>query len=153
MPCGRSGGIATEIVSPDALTRASSRALPAPSINRIAPGVTASLKRSSTAFGALASMLPLAGSTATSAACADAPVVKPTTQRQRRERGEQAHQGFGRSFTPGAGDLPSCECPAPSAGISIQRLTPVSHSWTTGKYSVVFGFRLSVRKLLMTNSS
>ena len=135
------------------LTRASSRALPAPSISWIAPGVTASLKRSSTAFGALASMLPLAGSTETSAACADAAVENADNEEQRRERGEKAHQGFGSSFTPGAGDLPSCECAAPSAGISIQRLTPFSHSCTTGKYSVVFGFRLSVRKLLMTNSS
>lgn len=74
MPCGRSGGIATEMPSPDVVTRASSRALPAPSINWIAPGVTASLKRNSTAFGAVARILPLAGSTEISAACADAPV-------------------------------------------------------------------------------
>ena len=32
-------------------------------------------------------------------------------------------------------------------GISIQRLIPCSHSCTTGKYSVVFGFRLPVRKV------
>jgi hypothetical protein len=62
------------MLSPIVVTRASSRALPAPSINWIAPGVTASLKRSSTALGAALRMLPLAGSTAISAACADAPV-------------------------------------------------------------------------------
>jgi len=31
--------------------------------------------------------------------------------------------------------------------------TPCSHSCTVGKYSVLFGFRPSVRKVLMTNSS
>ena len=51
---------------------------------------------------------------------------------QQQQRREKAHQGFV-SFTPGAGHLPSCEWVAPSGGISIQRLTPCSHSCTTGK--------------------
>jgi hypothetical protein len=62
--------------------------------------------------------------------------------------------GFDISLRPGAGDLPSWLWdPAPSFGISIQRLTPFSHSCTTGKYNVVFGFSLLVKKLAKTNSS
>ena len=58
--------------------------------------------------------------------------------------GKDTYQGF-ISLTPGAGHLPSCEWVAPSGGISIQRLTPCSHSCTTGKYSVVSGLRPAVR--------
>ena len=74
---------------------------------------------------------------------------KADNQQQRHESGGKAHlrelYGFGINLTPGAGDVLSWEWTPASAGISIQRLTPCSHSCTTGKYSVVFGLRPSVR--------
>src|SRR5262249_44382751 len=73
-------------------------------------------------------------------------------QQQDRKRDDRSHQGFGISLTPGAGHLPSCAGAAPSAGISIQRLTPCSHSCTTGKYSVVFGLSVPVSQVLITNA-
>ena len=68
---------------------------------------------------------------------------EPTAARQgRRARAPSGSlYGFAISLRPGAGVLLSCAMAAPSAGISIQRLTPCSHSCTTGKYSVVSGFR------------
>src|ERR1700733_1118648 len=71
-----------------------------------------------------------------------------------RDEAQQADQGFAISLTPGAVDLLPCVCSAsPSAGISIQRLTPCSHSCTVGKYSTVSGLRAGARYVLMTNSS
>src|ERR1700678_3169215 len=55
------------------------RALPAASIRLISAGVTLSLKRNCTVFGACAKTLPSAGSVETSEACADTPVAKHTT--------------------------------------------------------------------------
>ena len=81
---------------------------------------------------------------------------KTKNRQQRSDPSGKAHgQGFGISLTPGAGDLPPPWSlpPRPSAGMSIQRLIPCSHSCTTGKYSVVFGFRPPVRKVETTNSS
>src|SRR6185312_11885929 len=79
-------------------------------------------------------------------------------RQQRGKAGKHARHralyGFAISLRPGAGVLLPSPWPAwPSAGTSIQRLTPCSHSCTTGKYSVVSGFRPAVRKLEKTNSS
>src|SRR5258708_38319044 len=53
-----------------------SRARPSASIRLTTAGVTLSLKRSCTVFGACASTLPSAGSVATSDACANAAVAR-----------------------------------------------------------------------------
>ena len=75
-PCGRSSGNLISRVSSCTVTGASSRVLPSPSISLIAAGVTGSLNRNRTVFGACDIMLPSLGSVETSDACADAPVVK-----------------------------------------------------------------------------
>jgi hypothetical protein len=61
------------------VTGAPSRALPSPSISLIAAGVTGSLNRNRTVFGACDIMLPSLGSVETSDACADALLVKQKT--------------------------------------------------------------------------
>src|SRR3984885_716310 len=67
------------MVSSTALAVASLRALPVASIRLITAGVTLSLKRNCTVFGACAKTLPSAGSVETSEACASTPVAKHTT--------------------------------------------------------------------------
>src|ERR1700689_3299579 len=67
------------MVSSAACTVASSRVLPVASIRLITAGVTLSLKRNCTVFGACAKTLPSAGSVETSEACADTPVARHTT--------------------------------------------------------------------------
>src|ERR1700678_2168213 len=118
------------------------RALPAASIRLISAGVTLSLKRNCTVFGACAKTLPSAGSVETSEACADTPVAKHKTDSNVARpaiRRIVRPYGFEINLTAGAGDLLSWAPASPSAGISIQRLIPCSHSCTTGKYRLVFG--------------
>ena len=83
-------------------------------------GVTLSLKRNCTVFGACASTLPSAGSVETSDACANAPVARQSADssaaRPAIRRASSRLYGFGISLTPGAGDLLSCAWPAPFAG-------------------------------------
>jgi hypothetical protein len=75
VPRGRSGGSVTVTILSTAATVASPRVLPAASIMVITAGVTGSLKRNSTVFGAVASTLPSDGSVDTSDACAEALVA------------------------------------------------------------------------------
>ena len=108
VPRGRWSGSVMTMVSPPARTFASSRVLPSASIRRITAGITASLNRNWTVFGACARTLPSAGSIETSDAWADAPDAKQSTDSSATRPAMKRMvwpYGFGISLTPGAGDL------------------------------------------------